>query len=43
MATATGTEQGKTSFVEEFLKDHKDADTKAVNEAWSSKAIAAHR
>jgi hypothetical protein len=36
MATATGTEQGKSSFVEEFLKDHKDADTQAVNAAWRS-------
>jgi hypothetical protein len=36
MAAATGTEQGKTSFVEEFLKDHKDADLAAVNAAWRS-------
>jgi hypothetical protein len=36
MATETGTEQGKTSFVEEFLKDHKDADLAAVNAAWKS-------
>jgi hypothetical protein len=36
MATATGTEQGKTSFVEEFLKDHEDAGTKEVNAAWRS-------
>jgi hypothetical protein len=36
MATATGSEQGKTSFVEEFLKDHKDADLAAVNAAWKS-------
>jgi hypothetical protein len=36
MATATGTEQGKTSFVEEFLKDHNDADLAAVNAAWRS-------
>jgi hypothetical protein len=36
MAAATGTEQGKTSFVEEFLKDHEDADLAAVNAAWRS-------
>jgi hypothetical protein len=36
MATATGTEQGKTAFVEEYLKDHKDADVVAVNAAWRS-------
>jgi hypothetical protein len=36
MATATGTEKGKTSFVEEFLKDHEDAGTKEVNAAWTS-------
>ena len=36
MVAATGTEQGKTSFVEEFLKDHKDADLAAVNAAWRS-------
>jgi hypothetical protein len=36
MATASGTGQGKTSFVEEFLKDHEDADLAAVNAAWRS-------
>ncbi len=36
MATATGTEQGKSSFVEEFLKDHQDADAEAVKAAWQS-------
>src|SRR3954467_3475693 len=36
MATSTGTGQGKTSFVEEFLKDHRDADLAAVNAAWKS-------
>ncbi len=36
MATVTKTEQGKTSFVEEFLKDHEDAGTKDVNAAWRS-------
>jgi hypothetical protein len=33
MATATGTEQSKTSFVEEFLRDHRDSDVVAVNAA----------
>jgi hypothetical protein len=36
MATASGTGQGKPSFVEEFLKDHGDADLAAVNAAWRS-------
>src|SRR3954447_6964620 len=36
MATGTGTGQGKTSFVEEYLKDHGDADLAAVNAAWTS-------
>jgi hypothetical protein len=36
MATGTGTGQGKTSFVEEFLKDHGDADLASVNAAWKS-------
>jgi hypothetical protein len=36
MATATGTEQGKTSFVEEFLNDHEDADVATINAAWQS-------
>src|SRR3954453_7300330 len=36
MATSTGTGRGKTSFVEEFLKDHEDADLAAVNAAWRS-------
>ena len=34
--TASGTGQGKTSFVEEFLKDHRDADLAAINAAWRS-------
>lgn len=36
MATATGAERSKTAFVEEFLKDHRDADAAAVNSAWNS-------
>src|SRR5438309_1414645 len=36
MATSTGTEQGKTSFVEESLKDQKDGDLAAVDAAWRS-------
>jgi hypothetical protein len=34
-ATATKA-QGKTGFVKEFLNDHPQANTKAVNEAWTA-------
>jgi len=36
MATTTGTQQGKSSFAEEFLKDHQDANVAAVNAAWKA-------
>ena len=35
MATAT-VNQGKTSFVKQFLNDHPDGTTKTVNEAWQA-------
>ena len=35
MATAT-VNQGKTSFVKQFLNDHPEGNTKAVNEAWKA-------
>src|SRR5208282_3611946 len=35
MATATR-DQGKTSFVKEFLGDHPQGNVKAVNEAWAA-------
>ena len=35
MATAT-VNQGKTSFVKQFLNDHPEGNTKAVNEAWQA-------
>src|SRR5271157_572260 len=35
MATATQN-QGKTSFVKQFLNDHPDGTTKTVNEAWQT-------
>jgi len=35
MATATR-DQGKTSFVKEFLSDHPLGNVKAVNEAWAA-------
>jgi hypothetical protein len=35
MATAT-VNQGKTSFVKQFLSDHPEGNTKAVNEAWQA-------
>jgi len=35
MSTATR-DQGKTSFVKEFLGDHPDGTTKTVNEAWQA-------
>jgi hypothetical protein len=35
MATTTR-DQGKTSFVKQFLNDHPDGTTKVVNEAWQA-------
>jgi hypothetical protein len=34
MATATGVNQGKTKFLEQFLPGNREARTDAVNEAW---------
>jgi hypothetical protein len=36
MATTTTAAPGKTSFVKQFLNDHPDGTTKAVNEAWQA-------
>src|SRR5208283_4868779 len=36
MATIATVNQGKTSFVKQFLNDHPDGTTKTVNEAWQT-------
>src|SRR4051812_18646997 len=36
MATATGVNQGKTKFVDDFLAGNPAADFSAVNEAWKA-------
>jgi hypothetical protein len=36
MATVTTRSLGKTGFVKEFLNDHPQANTRAVNEAWAA-------
>ena len=36
MATTATATPGKTSFVKEFLNDHPQGNTKAVNEAWQA-------
>jgi len=36
MATGPGVNQGKTSFVREYLADHREADVEAVNRAWGA-------
>jgi hypothetical protein len=36
MATTATVNQGKTSFVKQFLNDHPQGNTKAVNEAWQA-------
>jgi hypothetical protein len=36
MATATTRSLGKTGFVKEYLNDHPQANTRAVNEAWAA-------
>ena len=36
MATTAAATPGKTSFVKEFLNDHPQGNTKAVNEAWQA-------